>query len=338
MAKVRARIIVPLVVGLAVTAGGWLYWSSARQTQGSEALTTSGTIEATEVPVASEVAGKVNEVLVAEGSRVTPGEAIARLDTSALSLQLEQAQAAQRLAEAKLAEVKAGPRAAQVRQAEELAQQAAAAFDGARKNYETVKQLYEQGVAPKTQFDTATTQRETAEAQAKAARAQADLVKQGATTEQVRQLEAAAEQARAAAKLAQWGVDRATVKAPVGGVVVRRLVEPGALVSAGASLVTLANLDDLWLRVYVPENQLNLVRLGQRVEVSVDAYPGRRFTSEVVYISDQAEFTPRNVQTKKERVTTVYAAKLRLKDGLTGELKPGMPADVTFTPEAGAGK
>ncbi|MGE5623653.1 MAG: HlyD family secretion protein [Methanocella sp.] len=337
MARVRARVVAPLVA-VALAAGGWYFWSSTRQTAGPEALTTSGTIEATEVPVASEVAGKVLEVLVQEGSRVKPGEALVRLDTAALSLQLEQAQASLRLAEAKLAEAKVGPRAAQVRQAEELAQQAAAAFGGALKNYETVKQLYEKGVAPKTQFDTATTQRDTAEAQAQAARAQADLVKQGATTEQLRQLEAAVAQARAVAELAQYNVDRATVKAPVGGVVVRRLVEPGALVPAGASLLTLANLDDLWLRVYVPENQLNLVRLGQRVEVSVDAYPGRRFTSVVSYISDQAEFTPRNVQTRKERVTTVYAAKLRLTDGLAGELKPGMPADVTFVPEKSAGK
>lgn len=315
---------------LVVVVSGFLVWLSGRLGQTREVLATSGTIEATEVPVASEVAGKVLAVLVEEGQEVKAGDLLVQLDDEALRLQLAQAEGALKLAQARLAEAQAGPRSAQVRQAEELARQAAAALDGAQKNYEVVKQLFDQGVVPKVQMDSAATQLEAARAQAEAAQAQLDLVRQGATPEQVQQLEAAVDQAEAAVNLAKFNLERANVKAPVSGVVVRRLVEPGALVAPGAPLITLANLNDLWLRVYVPEDQLNLVKLGMPVEVKVDSFPNRKFRAQVSYISNQAEFTPRNVQTKEERATTVYAVKLRLLEGLRGELKPGMPADVTF--------
>lgn len=302
----------------------------------SQSLTTSGTIMATEVSVGAEVAGKVTEVLVQEGQQVYKGDPVAKLDTVALELQLRQAQAVLAGAEARLAEATAGPRPEQVRQAEETARQAAATLADAENNYAVVNQLYGQGAATKAQLDAAATRLEAARAQAQAAQAQADLVRRGATPEQLKQLEAAAVQASVAVELAQLNLDRATVRAPITGVVVRRLVEPGALISPGTAIATLSNPDDLWLRVYVPENQLNLVKLGMTVIVSVDAYPGRAFGAEVVQIADRAEYTPRNVQTKEERVTTVYAVKLRLREGLDGELKPGMPADVTFpAPDSG---
>ncbi|HHW13811.1 MAG TPA: HlyD family efflux transporter periplasmic adaptor subunit [Firmicutes bacterium] len=326
----RRKGVIAILAAVLVTGVVAAVWLGAEAGKDDGTLSTSGTIEATEIPVAAEVAGKVVRVEAEEGRRVAAGDVLVRLETTALAIQLEQAQAALKLAEARLAEARVGPRPSQVRQAEELARQAAAALDGAQKNYATVKKLFDQGVAPRTQLDAATTQLHTAEAQAEAARAQAEVVRQGATREQRQQLEAAVAQAQAAVELARFNLDRTEVKAPVGGVVVRRLIEPGALVAPGATLVTLADLDDLWLKVYVPENQLNQVKLGMRVGVQVDAYPHRQFMAQVVQINDRAEFTPRNVQTKKERATTVYAVKLRLLEGLAGELKPGMPADVTF--------
>jgi HlyD family secretion protein len=293
-------------------------------------LTTSGTIMATEVNVAPEVAGSVKEVLVNEGAKIAQGDPVVRLDTAALDLQVQQAKAALALAEAKLAEAQAGARPDQIRQSDQLAAQARADQEGAQKSYNTIKQLYDQGAATKTQLDAVTTQLDAATAKAKAAQAQADLVRQGSTAEQIKQLEAAVAQAKATADLVQLNQSKTTVKAPISGVVLHRLVEPGALVAPGAAVATLANLDDLWLRVYVPENQLDKVKLGQTVSVMVDAFPKRTFQSEVIQISDKAEYTPRNVQTKEERVSTVYAVKLKLKEGLGGELKPGMPADVTF--------
>jgi len=144
------------------------------------------------------------------------------------------------------------------------------------------------------------------------------------------------EQARIAVQLAQANLDlldnqiaKTTVVAPVDGVVMTRNAEPGSVVNAGAVLLTLARLDELSITVYVPEDRVGEVSLGQTANVSVDSFPGVVFTADVTYISDQAEFTPRNVETVSGRKNTVFAIKLKVND-TSEKLKPGMPADVTF--------
>jgi HlyD family secretion protein len=147
------------------------------------------------------------------------------------------------------------------------------------------------------------------------------------------------QQARIAVQLAQANlallddqISKTTVLAPVDGVVMTRNAEPGSVVNAGAALLTLARLDQLTITVYVPEDRVGEVSLGQTANVSVDSFPGVIFNAAVTYISDQAEFTPRNVQTVSGRKNTVFAIKLKLND-ISEQLKPGMPADVTFNPE-----
>jgi HlyD family secretion protein len=144
------------------------------------------------------------------------------------------------------------------------------------------------------------------------------------------------EQARIAVQLAQANLNllddqiaKTTVVAPVDGVVITRNAEPGSVVNAGAALLTLARLDELTITVYVPEDRVGEVSLGQTANVRVDSFPGVVFNAAISYISDQAEFTPRNVQTVSGRKNTVFAIKLKLKD-TSEKLKPGMPADVTF--------
>ena len=144
------------------------------------------------------------------------------------------------------------------------------------------------------------------------------------------------QQARIAVQLAQANLDllddqiaKTIVLAPADGVVMTRNAEPGSVVNAGAVLLTLARLDELTITVYVPEDRVGEVNLGQTASVSVDSFPGILFKATVNYISDQAEFTPRNVQTVSGRKNTVFAIKLKLKD-TSEKLKPGMPADVTF--------
>ncbi len=119
------------------------------------------------------------------------------------------------------------------------------------------------------------------------------------------------------------------VTAPIDGVVLERLVEPGEYAAPGSTELVVASLDALTLTIYVPENQYGQIALGQSYPVTVDSVPGQTFRGTVKFISDQAQFTPRNVQTKDSRQTTVYAVKLAL-DPSSGKLKPGMPADVHF--------
>ncbi len=119
------------------------------------------------------------------------------------------------------------------------------------------------------------------------------------------------------------------ITSPIDGVVLERLIEPGEFAAPGSTVMVVASLDDLTLKIYAPENRYGQISLGQVFPVTVDSFPGETFSGHVTFISDQAEFTPRNVQTKDSRQTTVYAIQLAL-DPTGGKLKPGMPADVTI--------
>lgn len=145
----------------------------------------------------------------------------------------------------------------------------------------------------------------------------------------LRQAQTAVQQAEANLKVIETQIARLTLTAPSDGVILTRSVQPGEVVSPGAVALTLANLSNLTLTVYIPEDRYGEVSLGQTVRVTVDSFPGETFHAVVVHISDRAEFTPRNVQTIEGRKTTVFAIKLRLEDP-QGRLKPGMPADVVF--------
>jgi HlyD family secretion protein len=150
------------------------------------------------------------------------------------------------------------------------------------------------------------------------------------------QAKAAMEQADAAVKTAEANlalldtqIAKLTIYAPMDGIVLTRNVEPGEFVQPGAVALTMANLSDLTITVYVPEDQYGNISLGQEALVAVDSFPGETFEAVVVHIADSAEFTPRNVQTVEGRSSTVYAIRLKVTD-LEGKLKIGMPADVTF--------
>ena len=145
----------------------------------------------------------------------------------------------------------------------------------------------------------------------------------------VSQAEAALAQAQAGLKLVQVQLEKTSVTAPISGVVLSRPVNAGETVAAGTVVVEIGSLDQVTLTVFIPENQYGQIKLGQKASITVDSYPGRTFNGSVDYISDQAEFTPRNVQTIESRSSTVYKVELTI-DNPSGELKPGMPADAVF--------
>jgi len=145
----------------------------------------------------------------------------------------------------------------------------------------------------------------------------------------VSQAQSAIDQAQAAIDLVDVQMGKLTIVAPVSGVILSRNIEPGEVILAGASALTLGDLENLTITVYIPENRYGEVHLGDEAQVSVDSFPDQSFTATVTRIADQAEFTPRNVQTMEGRSSTVYAIQLAVQDP-QGLLKPGMPADVTF--------
>ena len=220
-----------------------------------------------------------------------------------------------------------------------------AQLESIQANYDVaVKRLAQlkQG-ATKDEIDQARARVAAAQSQQAMAQAQLDQVQKGARTEQLTaaqaQIDAATAQAdsagaqteaaQAQASGLQVQIDKLTLRSPLNGVVLQRAIEPGEFVAPGASLMTVGDAGNLYITVYIPEDRYGQIKLGQPVTVKVDSFPTETFAAKVTRIADQAEFTPRNVQTAEGRATTVFAVKLAV-DNAGGKLKPGMPADVYF--------
>lgn len=177
--------------------------------------------------------------------------------------------------------------------------------------------------------DVAETQLAVAQANLEAAQAQLEITETGPRVEQLTAARGQVEAAQAAVDLLEWQLTQQTITATSDGVVLTRLVEPGEIAPPGAPLFVLGDLENLTLTVFVPENIYGAITLGQTATITADSFPDETFTATVQRIADQAEFTPRNVQTAEERVKTVFAIELAIKD-VSGRLKPGMPADARF--------
>jgi HlyD family secretion protein len=213
---------------------------------------------------------------------------------------------------------------------------AGATYDGAVAALNDLYQMRDNPQELNAQIAQAEAQYQAAEAAVGMAQAQLDGLKAGATAEEIAIAEAQGEQAQAAlAKLAVQR-DKQTISAPVGGVVLEVNAHEGELAIPGGTMLTLGDLDHVNLTVYVPEDKLGQVKIGQAVGVSVDSFPGQTFEGTVVRIADEAEFTPRNVQTKEERVNMVFAVEVRIPNS-DHALKPGLPADAVLATEEQGG-
>jgi HlyD family secretion protein len=168
---------------------------------------------------------------------------------------------------------------------------------------------------------------EAARAELAAAEQRLALLLAGSRPERIQAARGQVAQAESALAMAKSRLKEAVVLAPINGVVLRKNLEVGETANPGISILTLMNPSEVWVRAYVPEEEVGRIKVGESARVSVDAYPGRSFTGRVSEISSEAEFTPRNVQTKKERVNLVFRIKILL-DNPQGILKPGMPADA----------
>lgn len=291
------------------------------------AITASGTIEAIEVDVASKVSGQVLTLAVEEGARVKPGDVLATIDHATADIQLRQAEAGVQLAEAQLALLVKGSRREDIQQAEAGLKQADSNLQVASDDAKRMRELARTGSVTPKQRDDAEARLVVTEAQRAAAAETLNKVRRLARPEEIQAAEARLAQARAAADLLAKTIADSTVTAPSGGIVTHKAVEAGELVSPGATLVTVAELDSVYVMIYVTEKELGRVRLGDAAEVRIDSFPDRPFTGRITYISPEAEFTPKNVQTKEDRVKLVFGVKVEI-ENREGLLKPGLPADA----------
>jgi membrane fusion protein YbhG len=289
----------------------------------------SGTIEAIEVNVASKVSGQILELDAEEGMRVKPGDRLALIDHATLDIQLRQAEAGVELANAQLALLVKGARNEDIRQAEAALEQAEASLKVAEDDAKRMRELARTGsVTPKTRDD-AEARLTVATAQKNAAEEALSKVRRLARPEEIRAAEARLAQSRAAADLLAKTIGDCAVTAPAGGIVTHKAVEAGELVSPGSTVVTLVDLDSVYVMIYVTEKELGLVQLGDAAEIKIDAFPDRVFAGKVTYLSPEAEFTPKNIQTKEDRVKLVFGVKVEI-ENKEGLLKPGLPADAVI--------
>ncbi|HEX9116752.1 MAG TPA: efflux RND transporter periplasmic adaptor subunit [Anaerolineae bacterium] len=221
-------------------------------------------------------------------------------------------------------------------QAHAQANIAQAAVETARQNLADLRSQKADPATLRAQANSAEAAFHSAEAAVATAQANLDVILAGAPAEQIQTAEAAVRQAEAGLQAPQVKANQARIVAPQAGTVTTVVLHKGEVAAPGSPIAQLADLGEVTLTVYVPEPQLGRVHLGQAVLVTVDSFPGRSFPGAVTQIADQAEFTPKNVQTRDERANTVYAVKISLKNG-DDSLKPGMPADAYFGVAGGEG-
>ena len=307
------RVWIVAAVLLAIAAGSaFVYFRIQPEPQAPQVVYGSGRIEADEVRVAPEVAGRLLENRAREGQPVRAGETIARIDPVDYELQASQAAAQQ------VAKKRSGSQIdAQISLAEHH-------VHTARTDLARYEALRRKGWVTLQQVETRQNAYEAAVGQLRALR------------EQRAQTDAQADAAGRTLALARNRLGRTHIASPLGGSVLERLAEPGEIVAAGQPLAVIANLGRIRLRIFVSERDLGRIRLGAPARIRVDAFPDRVFDARVARVDAQAQFTPRDVHMEDERVRTVYGVTLRA-DNRAALLKPGMPADAWILWDAESG-
>jgi len=317
------RLVLPLAVALLAPACG--------RKEDPNVVRLNGRLEAPLVDLAPKVAGRVVEVLVREGDRVKAGDVLVRLDLGETAIAVERDKQGVQSAAARLEDLKLGSRDAELRAAEQEIADRKAAVELAKPELERQQVLLSKNVGTPRDVDVARAALERAEANLRMSEERLKLLQEGFRKWQTEQARVDVDRAKSVLKQSETVAKESEIRAPADGVVLHRMAEPGLLLGPGSPALTLAFANRLYVRTFVPETQMGRVKQGQPAEVTVDAFPGRRFPGRVTEISPDAEFTPKPVETRRERVNLVYAAKVDLDGGWNEPLVPGQPAEVAVT-------
>ena len=323
----------PLLPTLKVLTGGTVLLVTACRSHEPTRLNLSGNIEVIQVEASFRVAGKVLERPVDEGYMVKSGQLLARLDAQDLEQQVAMRAADAATARATLDAALAGSRKEEIEASKAALEQANADLRRLEPDVARLRDLQQQGILSLRDYQATQAAFEAARGKVRQADQQYTLVRIGPRKEDLDQARARFEQAQQALALARTQLGYATLTAPVSGVILSKNIEPMEYVAPGTSVVTMADLGQVWLRAYLEESDLGRVKVGQKAFVTTDTYPGKRYEGRVSFIASEAEFTPKSVQTRKERAKLVYRIKIDLPNPAM-ELKPGMPADAEITLEA----
>lgn len=358
------KLVFILIASAAVLAATAVYANWFRR---DDSLRGSGTVEARDIRVGSKVGGRIDKVLIREGDAVQPDQVLITFDDKELQAALGQSRAnalkaergyrPEEIAEARAAAEQAkadyemrknGYRKEDIDAAQDDLERAKADEIRTRLDFDRYEALAKKDLVSKQQRDTADANWKMALAQKEMSQHKYDLMRRGYRPEEIASAEARYLQAQASLEKMEHGNRREDIEqakaayaydqarfrerqvvAPSAAIVEVLDVRPGDLIAPNTPIATLLEKDQIYVRIYIPETELGRVKVGQKAEVRVDSFPKAVFDGEVEQINQQAEFLPRNVQTREERIHQVFGVKIRINDSL-GHVLPGMAADVTL--------
>ena len=322
----RVRLVAA-ACALVLAGLAWYLWRAHRADDPNAALSLSGNVDVHQVELAFRVTGRISQMSVQEGDKITAGETLAQLDRVPFATDVAAARADVAQAQAQLDKAQRGYRVEEIAQARATVQQRAADLDNARVSLQRQQQLVAAGLVTHQQIDDAQARVRMSEAQLAGARDQLTLELHGSRIEDIQTQKAMLAAAEARLEKAQTALADTTLLAPSAGIISVRAREAGAIVQAGQTVYTLTLNDPVWIRAYVPQPRLGRIKPGMTVSVSIDSMPGKHYQGTVGFISPDAEFTPKSVQTDQVRDDLVYRIRVIASDP-DDVFRQGMPVTV----------
>ncbi|WP_312228926.1 secretion protein HlyD [Pseudescherichia sp.] len=317
--------LLAVVVVLAAAVGGWLWY----QSQQDRALTLYGNVDIRTVNMSFRVGGRLASLAVDEGDEIKAGQIVGTLDKAPYENALMQARASVAVAQAQYDLMQAGYRDEEIAQTEAAVRQAKAAYDYAQNFYTRQQGLWKSRTISANDLENARSSRDQARATLKSAEDKLSQYRTGNRPQDIAQAKASLEQAQAQLAQAELDLHDTTLVAPADGTLMTRAVEPGSMLSAGSTVLTLSLTRPVWVRAYIDEPNLGRAKPGSELLLYTDGRPDRPYRGKVGFVSPTAEFTPKTVETPDLRTDLVYRLRIIVTDA-DDALRQGMPVTVRF--------
>lgn len=321
------KVLVILLVAVVAAVVLWRISASSTARTNSQQLALAGNVDIRETQLGFRVPGKILEVLVEEGDAVTNGAVLGRLDPEPFEKRVRAAAAQVEAARANLGLLKAGYRTGEIAQARAVLRERTVSCENAKRLYDRQEELLRNNTVSQQERDDSEARYREAEARLHSAREHLALLEAGFRREDIAAAEAELERVAAGLASAQLELADTVLTAPADGMILTRSQEPGAVVQAGGTILTLSVQDVVWVRAYIHEPDMGRIHPGMEVQVITDSFPDKPLKGQIGYISPRAEFTPRNVETRELRTSLVYRVRVTVSDP-EKTLRQGMPVTV----------
>jgi len=292
-------------------------------------ITATGTIEITRADITPKVSGYITNLTIQPGDWVKVGQVICRISRPDLQAQALRDEAALAKAQIQLIDLEKGSRSQELTDAAAILASAQAIFDKAKNDYERYDVLFKSGAISSQQLDSARSAYDVAYNSLLSARSRQSLAQEGNRPDVIEAQRLEVKRSQAILDASRTMLDDTVIASPLSGLVLSKNFENGEYANPGSPVATVGDMNDCWVKIYVSSTQLGLLQIGGQAIVRIDSFPGRTFTGTIKEISQNAEFTPRQSITQRERANLVFAVKVKI-DNSENLLKPGMPADVVL--------